>query len=88
MEVDCHYDSDDGDVILEITNLGRATSQVTVSNTYNHGSAPHRLGPGQNVRKKWSLNASFGWHDLVVEVDADERFLRRLAGHVDNGRAA
>src|SRR5262245_12848291 len=53
VEVDCHYDSDDRDVILQITNLGRAACKVTVSNTYEHGATAHRLRPGQSVREKW-----------------------------------
>jgi len=28
----------------------------------------------------------FGWYDIAVEADADPQFLRRLAGHVENGR--
>jgi len=32
------------------------------------------------------LESSFGWYDLSVQTDADRDFLRRLAGHLENGR--
>jgi len=34
------------------------------------------------------LRSSFGWYDVSVEVNTDPNFLRRLAGHVENGRAS
>ena len=32
------------------------------------------------------VSSSFGWYDLSVVTDADPGFLRRLAGHLENGR--
>ena len=86
LEVDCSYDRNDRDVILRITNLGSVAGRVTVTNVYDHGSVKHVLRPGQSFREQWSLESSFGWYDLSVEVDTDENFLRRLAGHVENNR--
>jgi phospholipase C len=86
IDVDCSYDRNDRDVLLRITNLGSIACRVTVTNAYDHGSFSRLLRPGQNVREKWSLDKSFGWHDLVVEVDTDRDFRRQLAGHVENGR--
>src|SRR5258705_10495822 len=86
LDVDCSYDRDGRDVILRITNIGRVTCRVTVTNVYDHGAVTHVLRPGQSFRERWSLESSFGWYDLSVEVDTDEGFLRRLAGHVENGR--
>jgi phospholipase C len=86
LDVDFSYDRDDRDIMLRITNLGRVTCRVTVTNIYDHGAATHVLRPGQSFRERWSLGSSFGWYDLSVEVDTDENFLRRLAGHVENGR--
>jgi phospholipase C len=86
LDVDCSDDRDDRDVILRITNLGRVACRVTVTNVYDHGSVTHVLRPGQSFRERWSLESSFGWYDLSVEVDTDDSFLRRLAGHVESGR--
>jgi len=46
----------------------------------------HRLRPAQSFRKRLSLQSSFGWYDHVVQVDTDQAFLYRLAGHVENGQ--
>jgi len=32
-----------------------------------------------------SVKSSYGWYDLGIRVDTDPGFLRRLAGHVENG---
>jgi phospholipase C len=44
-----------------------------------------RLRPGQSLDARFSLRDSFGWYDIAITVDADSSFLRRLAGHLENG---
>jgi phospholipase C len=41
---------------------------------------------GQTFDTRWSLKSTFGWYDLVVESENDPDFLRRLAGHLENGQ--
>jgi len=41
--------------------------------------------PGQSLDARFSLRDSFGWYDIAITVDGDAGFLRRLAGHVENG---
>jgi len=36
--------------------------------------------------ESWVLAASHHWYDLSVTSNDDPTFLRRLAGHVENGR--
>jgi phospholipase C len=86
LDIDCSYDTDDYKLVLQITNLGPVPCRVTIANAYDNDVIAHRLRPGQSFRKRLSLKASFGWYDHVVEVDTDQAFLRRLAGHVENGR--
>ncbi|GHE66681.1 hypothetical protein GCM10017771_90380 [Streptomyces capitiformicae] len=38
------------------------------------------------VRHRFDLRASRRWYDLTVTSAADPTFLRRFAGHVENGR--
>jgi len=59
---------------------------VTVRNAYDNDSSTRLLLSGQSVSSRWELKSSFGWYDLVVAVDTDQSFLRRLAGHVEDGR--
>jgi phospholipase C len=87
LRVESRYDVDDDTVVLTITNLGKDRARVTVSNAYgNDHAVTGLLRPGQSDRQRWDLKKSFGWYDLAVVTDADPGFLRRLAGHLENGR--
>jgi phospholipase C len=61
---------------------------VTVTNLYGGASASRLLGAGEGFRTRWSLSSSFGGYDLTIQAGTDAGFLRRLAGHVENGRAS
>jgi phospholipase C len=80
------YDKDDIDLVLAITNRGPVRCRVSVTNAYDRDAVERELHPGQSFDERFSLRASFGWYDLAVAVDTDRNFLRRLAGHVENGR--
>jgi len=87
LRVESRYDADDDTVVLTITNLGKLATRVTVSNAYgNDHPVSSLLRPGHSDRQRWHLKKSFGWYDLSVVTDADPGFLRRLAGHLENGR--
>src|SRR5262245_40388881 len=87
LDVEARYDVDDDTIVLIITNLGRIPNRVTVANAYgDHDPITRKVRPGQSVRQRWHLKSSFGWYDLSVETDTDAGFLRRLAGHLENGR--
>jgi phospholipase C len=85
--VESRYDVDDNSVMLTITNLGSVASRVTVANASGDDQPITRLlRPGQSVRQQWQLKDTFSWYDLSVVTDTDPGFLRRLAGHLENGR--
>src|SRR5215468_10633874 len=86
LEIECGYDTQDNKLEIEITNVGPVKCKVTITNAYDDDVISHRLNPGQSFRKSPSLKSSFGWYDHVVQVDTDPRFLRRLAGHLENGQ--
>jgi phospholipase C len=86
LDIDCRYDIDEYDLVLVITNRGPIACRVGVENAYNDDSDGRALRPGQSFYKRFSLRSSFGWYDAVVEVNTERNFLRRLAGHVENGR--
>ena len=87
IKVESRYDVDEDTIVLTITNLASVAAQVTVSNAYGNDHAVTRLlQPGHSERQPWELKKSFGWYDLSVVTDADPGFLRRLAGHLENGR--
>ena len=61
-------------------------STVSIENAYTRDTLKRRLAPGERIEKVWPLRRSFGWHDLLITVEEDKRFERRLAGHIENGR--
>ena len=85
LRVDSHYDIDRNGLELVLANEGHAHCEVSVDNTYNGESISYVLAPGERIEKRWHLDESFGWYDLIVRANAEEGFLQRLAGHVETG---
>jgi len=72
---------------VELVNNGATAAVVTVSDGYAGGTpATYRLRPGQRRQHTAHLQGSHGWYDLTVTSDQDSSFVRRLAGHIENGR--
>jgi phospholipase C len=66
-----------GEVHLTLANHGTRPVTLIVG-----GSGPIRLRAGQ--RATHTIRAP-GWYDVSITSDADHRYLRRLAGHVETG---
>ncbi|MDQ1034954.1 phospholipase C [Streptomyces sp. V3I8] len=78
----------DGDGIeLTFTNKGTRTANLALTDGYGGRSRSFKVRPGATVRHTVDLRASRRWYDLTVVSEADGSFLRRFAGHVENGRA-
>ncbi|MFJ2830418.1 phosphocholine-specific phospholipase C [Streptomyces sp. NPDC087263] len=73
-------------VELTLTNKGPGTVNLKVSNGYGGRPKSFKVRSGASVRRMFDLRASKRWYDLTVVSDADASFLRRFAGHVENGR--
>ncbi len=72
-------------ITLDIHNRGASASKVRIRDAYAGRTLAHTLEPGRSLTWNWSLEASFGWYDLTIEVESDSTFERRLAGHVETG---
>jgi phospholipase C len=79
-------DDDHDGIVTEITNRGSMPCRVNAVNIYGHDGVSRLLMPGQSFTKHWPLHDSYNWYDIVIEVDSDHDFKRRLAGHVETGR--
>jgi phospholipase C len=86
LDVDVRYDVEDYALILRITNQAHTPCRVSVASAYDDQSVVDVLPRGRAIEKRWALKSAFGWYDLSVTTDAHPRFLRRLAGHLENGR--
>jgi phospholipase C len=81
------HDGESCALTLVLTNAGDAAVTLTVTDAY-HGDrkSTHRLRSGQHVTHAVLAQASGGWYDVTVTSDRDPAFVRRFAGHVENGR--
>ncbi|MFC8088996.1 phosphocholine-specific phospholipase C [Streptomyces sp. NPDC057301] len=83
-EVTARHKGDD--IELTFTNKGTTSDRLKIANGYGGRPATVTVRPGDSVRHTVDLQGSRRWYDLTVTTDADPRFLRRFAGHVENGR--
>ncbi|MBQ1097408.1 phospholipase C, phosphocholine-specific [Streptomyces sp. b94] len=85
-EVTARHTGDD--VRLTLTNTGSGTVRLRVANAdaYGGGGRTVTVRPGATVHHIVDLARSRRWYDVTVTSEADPAFLRRLAGHVENGR--
>jgi phospholipase C len=74
------------DVELTFTNKGKETARLTVTDGYRGRRTTVRVRPGDVLKRVVDLSASKRWYDLTVTSDAESTFVRRFAGHVENGR--
>ncbi|MEV8087143.1 phosphocholine-specific phospholipase C [Streptomyces nigra] len=74
------------DIELRFTNAGRSSVRLRIADGYGGRTATVTVRPGATVRRVFGLAASRRWYDLTVTADGDRAFLRRFAGHVENGR--
>ncbi|MCQ9181789.1 phospholipase C, phosphocholine-specific [Streptomyces sp. IBSBF 2953] len=73
-------------VELVFTHRGKGAVELTVTDGYGGHGTTVRLRPGTVLKRTVDLHASRRWYDLTVTSTADPAFLRRFAGHVENGR--
>ncbi|MEX2970649.1 phosphocholine-specific phospholipase C [Streptomyces sp. C184] len=84
-EVTARHDATAGRLVLTLTNHGSTDCHLTVANAYGGASETYPVRAGATVTKPLDLRASKRWYDLSVTSDTDKTFLRRFAGHVENG---
>lgn len=86
LDVGSHDEAEETGLELAVANRGAGSCTVTIVNAYTHDAVRRHLAPGERFEKFWPLRSSFGWYDLVITVDTDKGFQRRLAGHIETGK--
>jgi phospholipase C len=74
------------DIELTFTNKGSGTARLKVTDGYGGPPSTVTVRPGARVCRTVELAAGRRWYDLTVTAEADKAFLRRFAGHVENGQ--
>ncbi|MEV4254166.1 phosphocholine-specific phospholipase C [Spirillospora sp. NPDC049652] len=74
-----------GRVMVRLRNTGRTPVEVTAANAYDRarGTQRHTLRPHATHVFHWKVSDAQGWYDVSLKSGA---FLRRYAGHLENGR--
>ncbi|MFI0787205.1 phosphocholine-specific phospholipase C [Streptomyces lydicus] len=85
-EVTARHDATAGRIELTLTNPTHADCHLTVTQAYGGAHETFTVRAGATVKHAFDLRASKRWYDLSVTSDTDKTFLRRFAGHVENGR--
>ncbi len=75
-----------GGVELTMTNAGSSDRRLTVIDAYGGRRQTFTVRPGGRVVHTVDVRAGKRWYDITVVSDKDGGFLRRFAGHVENGR--
>ncbi|MFG3295908.1 phosphocholine-specific phospholipase C [Streptomyces sp. NPDC048179] len=75
------------DIELTLTNRGSGTVKLTLANGYGGKPCTVTVRAGAIVKHTVDLARSRRWYDVTVTSDADKTFVRRFAGHVENGLA-
>ncbi|XAS67442.1 phospholipase C, phosphocholine-specific [Micrococcaceae bacterium Sec5.7] len=84
-EVTARHNAKSGRVELTMTNAGGGDCRLTITNAYGGKSETYKVRMGGRVAYVVDLRSSKRWYDLSVVSDKDDTFLRRFAGHVENG---
>ncbi|MFI9237306.1 phosphocholine-specific phospholipase C [Streptomyces sp. NPDC053079] len=80
-----HVAGGGGSLELIMTNAGASECRLTVTDAYSGGSRTFTVRAGGRVVHTVDLRPSKRWYDLSVASGSDGTFLRRFAGHVENG---
>ncbi|MEU9763540.1 phosphocholine-specific phospholipase C [Streptomyces sp. NPDC047987] len=84
-EVTARHDA--GNLKLTLTNPSSVDAHLTVTNAYGGERRIYTVRAGATVEQGIDLRATKRWYDLTVVVEGNAGYLRRLAGHVENGQA-
>ncbi|MEU6658077.1 phosphocholine-specific phospholipase C [Streptomyces sp. NPDC046821] len=85
-ELTARHDASTGNLTLTFTNYTAADVHLTVANAYGGQPQTYTVRAGATVTQTVDLRATKRWYDLKVTSDTDSAYLRRLAGHVENGQ--
>jgi phospholipase C len=74
-------------VEVVLTNAGSKPVDCRVANAYADGPGQAlTLAPGARGTLTLELSASAGWYDVAIMMPDAPRYLRRFAGHHEDGR--
>jgi len=86
LSVKSTYDREGSGITLDVCNRSAEATKVRILDVYGDQLIARSLAVGESLTWHWSLEKTFGWYDLSIEVESDSSFKQRLAGHVETGK--
>jgi phospholipase C len=94
IEVTCEYETGalnknqlTGNVVLNITNLGKKDYNIEVTdNAYKGKAVSKKISASGKERIVLDLTKSFGWYDFSIRVSNNNAYIKRYAGKVETGK--
>ncbi|MBI2381734.1 MAG: phospholipase C, phosphocholine-specific [Gammaproteobacteria bacterium] len=76
-----------GLLLLALSNTGRAGCQITLKPNLYSTAAPrsYDFPAGASITVEWPIAASQNWFDISLSCSTDTGYLRRIAGHREDG---
>ena len=84
IEVTARYGHDEN-LKLTIANTSTQPVVVTVTDAYTGHVRRRSVAAGATTMRTYDLDDTGGWYDLTIEAGGHADFVRRLAGHMENG---
>jgi len=85
VEVRATYDVHPHGVRLELSNATGQELIVSVFDRHQSRTTAFVVDPGESESRRWAVERTGGWYDLIVTVNGNHTFAMQLAGHVENG---
>ncbi|MFJ9038425.1 phosphocholine-specific phospholipase C [Streptomyces sp. NPDC102406] len=86
-EVTARHDGTTGNLRLTLKNPTGTDVHLTVTNAYGGQPQTYTVRAGATTQQTVDLRATKRWYDLRIVAEGNAGYLRRLAGHVENGQA-
>jgi phospholipase C len=84
-EVQVSYDARRGVVSLSMSPAQPDVKLVHVHEAYSNASVTTQPGPA-GAHAEFVVASSEGWFDIAIESEGNPRYLRRFAGHLEDGK--
>ena len=95
ISVAARYEPAAGAIAFDLRNLGDRPETVHITQAEIYPLDPgqtrfrrYSIEPGESLIDRWTLAASDHWYDMSITLQNSARFLRRYAGHVEDGQAS
>jgi len=86
LDVRATADGSRNEITLTIANRGSRSAHLTILDGYSRDNEDNTLAAGASTTRRFPLEDTSGWYDLLITVAGDAGFAQHQAGHVETGK--